>query len=307
MDNDGDGLVDCADPQCQVAYTCVDADPPGWNGHFYVHETTFTAPAAAPCAADLTPFTDFEDPAGAAQCDACTCGAPQGASCSPPPIQCSGNSTNCGGNPQDWTSALKDGACDKPTNLAGNAFFLSCKLTGTSAVTAPGQCTPSASDFSNKGSWQQRIDVCGTDKAGGGCGAGKVCVPKASGASVNESVCVRHDGLMACPAGYAQSVQGYGSASDSRACSACSCGGPGTTCSAGSYTFYDLDACATAGQSDNPVTIGSTACSNVSTLLDQGSWSVQASLPVPSGSCPASGGAPVGSVQPSQPVTYCCK
>src|SRR5580698_10770098 len=30
IDNDGNGLVDCADPACQPAYTCVTA-PAGWT------------------------------------------------------------------------------------------------------------------------------------------------------------------------------------------------------------------------------------------------------------------------------------
>jgi len=306
VDNDGDGLVDCADPGCQAGFTCVDADPPGWKGHFYVTETALPAGAAPPCPTDLTPDTDFESPAGPAQCSACSCSAAQGASCAPPQISCSSNSFNCGGSPQDWTPALQDGACHKPTNLLGNAIFLSCQLKSGTTLTSPGQCTPSTVDFPNKSPWQKRVDACGTDKAGGGCGGGKVCVPRGAG-TPNESLCVRHDGTMPCPSGFTKTIQAYASASDDRACTDCTCGGANTTCSDGSYTFFDLDNCATGGAgTSNPVTIGGN-CTDVSALLDTGSWSARATLPKASGTCPAGGGVPTGSVQPSQPLTYCCK
>src|SRR6185295_20319044 len=111
--------------------------------------------------------------------------------------------------------------------------------------------------------FQQRLDVCGTDKAGGGCPAGKVCVPKGQGGPT-ESLCVRHDGAQACPAGWSKTIAGFGGATDTRACGGCLCGGPGTTCSDASYTFFDLDQCQTQGQSDNPIPINSTNCADVS-------------------------------------------
>lgn len=306
IDNDSNGAIDCADQACQAGFHCVDAEPAGgWKGHFYVTATTLPAPAAAPCPPDLQANGgEFATPAGPAQCSACSCGALQGAACSAPGIACFPNSTSCMGTPQDWTPAVKDGACHKPS-VPAITFSLSCKLTSAPAVVAAGSCAPSPVDFPNKAPFQQRIDACGTDKVGGGCPSGKVCVPKGSGGPT-ESLCVRQDGAKACPAGWTQTIGGYTGAADTRSCDACACGAPGTGCTGGSYTFFDLDQCM-AGGNDNPIPVGSSTCADVSALLDSFSWSVQGQLPMPKGSCPASGGAPTGSVQPTQPFTYCCK
>src|SRR5262249_22135514 len=156
---------------------------------------------------------------------------------------------------------LSNGMCQKPP-LPGGTFALACELAGGSKVVSAGSCQPSPADFPNKSPWQQRIDACGTAKAGGGCGAGQGCVPQGSGGPT-ESLCVRQDGMHACPAGWTKSITAYGDATDTRACGACACGAPGTTCSDGTYTFYDLDGCQLGG-SDNPITVSSATCTDVS-------------------------------------------
>lgn len=41
-DDDGDGLTDCADPDCgAVGYACVAAPPSGWSGPVAIYEGPF--------------------------------------------------------------------------------------------------------------------------------------------------------------------------------------------------------------------------------------------------------------------------
>ncbi len=110
--------------------------------------------------------------------------------------------------------------------------------------------------------------------------------------------------MKACPDGWnTATIQAFTSGADSRACGACACNDPSTTCGATSYTFYDLNNCA----NGNTSVVNSGSCANLSGLLDLLSWSAKATLPAPSGACEPSGGAPTGSVQPDGAVTFCCK
>ena len=119
VDDNGDGEIDCADPQCTPDYECVPTVPTDWTGYFRVN-TAANPSAHVPCPDGGAPTTTFESPAGAAQCTACTCDSLTGATCDPPPLRCFVGSNNCSsGGGSDWTPALADGACHKPSNLLG--------------------------------------------------------------------------------------------------------------------------------------------------------------------------------------------
>ncbi|MDC3953187.1 hypothetical protein KEG38_05000 [Polyangium jinanense] len=298
-DNDGDGDVDCADADCTEGFTCVDEAPAGWS-------YTWTAEGDATptsCEPGFQPEELFTDPAGAAECSACTCGDLQGAACSTPGLQCHTNSNNCFGGGESWSGAFQNGACAKPTNLLGFAISLSCRLNGTAMVTSPGSCPPSVSDFQNKEPFAGKITVCDAKTSNGGCGAGSACAPKP--AADTESLCLRQEGEHACPNGFTQVVS-YKSATDTRACSACACESD-TTCTGGQYVFYDLDMCVAEGASTARIAVDSNTCRNVSGQLDSNSWSVEQVPAMPSGSCTPTGGAPTGEVTPEGAVTFCCK
>jgi hypothetical protein len=85
IDNNGDGLVDCADPLCAGQAVCAPAVPAGWQGHVELFDG---AQANAPGC--ILPWNGGElvagnaSPTGApAACSACTCGAPSGGKCAP--------------------------------------------------------------------------------------------------------------------------------------------------------------------------------------------------------------------------------
>jgi hypothetical protein len=182
----------------------------------------------------------------------------------------------------------------------GGSLGLSCRLGGAPPVLEPGSCPPSEVDFPNKATWEAQLAACGV--AGTGCDGGGVCVPKPS--DDNESVCIRQEGSVSCPAGFTQTLQAFTGGRDTRGCNACTCGDAGTTCAGGSYTFFDLDGCVVA---DPSVVVDANTCVDVTPTMDTGTWSVQATLPAAAGGCAAQGGEPIGAVQPDGPVTFCCR
>jgi hypothetical protein len=311
VDNNGDGMVDCADAACGD-YECVDTAPDGWGGPYRVTTSTLPVPAPVQCDGGTAPETFFSEPAGPAECSACSCGDIQGASCSPAGITCWTGSTTCmGANTQDLTAALQNAQCNKPTNQVANTSQLSCSLTAPAAVAQNGSCAPSAVDFPNKAKFGNEVDACPLPTSGGGCGAGKACVPK--GIDPTQSVCVRQDGAgKACPSGFSVTVQAYQDAVDSRGCADCVCGDAATACSGGGYLFHDLNQCMGNGGGDPPITINSVACDNVTPALDGqstsfASWSIETTAAMPTGTCAPKGGEPTGQLNLQGPVTFCCK
>lgn len=304
VDDDGDGLVDCADPDCTVGYECVDALPGGWEGYYHVTQQPYAAGPPPQCPGGAPADVRYAGPAGPAMCNACSCSAVQGVQCSAPALTCWAGSNSCFGGGASWTAALQDGACHKPTNLLGFNQALSCQVTGPSVPSGTGSCAPQGGGFPNKAPWSTEVVGCSAGMAGGGCGTGKACIAKHD---PGESTCIRKNGNASCPAGWtAVALQTYASGTDTRACTACTCGTPAKLCSGAAYTIYDLDQCATMGQSDPPAVISATACTDASVLLDQGSWSAQLTLPQ-TGACPPDGGKATGSVQPSGDAMYCCR
>lgn len=303
-DNDGDGDTDCADSECSPDFECVPPVPAGWQGHFHVSRTDHPTPPPA-CDGGSNPAVFFAGPAGPAECSACSCGALQGATCSAPQLSCWAGSTSCSGSATDWTPALADGQCHKPGNLLGFSQTLSCSITAPSQVIDKGSCAPSGVDFPNKETWQNQVGACDLPE-GGGCGGAQACVPKAAGAPA-EALCISKAGDVDCPAGpYSQKAVTFTGGTDERSCSACTCGDGDSACNGGSYTVYDPDQCGNNGN-ENPATISSASCQNVSSLLDFGTWSMKGTLPQPQGACPPDGGSPQGQVQVDGPVTFCCQ
>jgi hypothetical protein len=192
-----------------------------------------------------------------------------------------------------------DGQCHGG-NAATNT--LSCKL-GPTPVLAPGQCPPSVSDFTNKDPFTTVTDVCRTfEEPGGGCASGEVCIPRGAGDYAGY-VCLEQAGEHACPSGWGLQVLAYTGATDSRACTACTCSTTAAQCVGAQYDFWDDPFCLV---NDEPV--NSELCKDLTGLTDFDAWSFErAKLPVVSGSCAASGGVPSGSVYPTGALTFCCQ
>jgi len=82
IDNNGDGLVDCADPTCASVAACVALVPSGWLGYAALYDgvPTGVPSCAAPFAVTVTPGSAGLS-AAPATCAPCTCGPPNGGAC----------------------------------------------------------------------------------------------------------------------------------------------------------------------------------------------------------------------------------
>jgi hypothetical protein len=309
IDNDCNGLVDCADPACTAGYVCAELPTDGgFEG------TAIYAPTrATPCPSTYPTQTDtFEGLLTTpAECSACSCAA-GGASCGVSAITCGAAAASC---------ALDGGASAVVTTTCGS-FDAGALGPGSScAVTVPevtpGTCVPDGGAATlPDASFSELSRVCTTTSGpGGGCAPGLVCVGRPPsgfhGACVFKSV----SGAAVCPAGFGQAhvtMPSATSVTDTRGCTACSCGSPTGASCAGAATFYSAPGCTDdAGASDaGAASLTLTAdgvCHGV--LLD-------ASLPVASialdasvasqGTCTPSGGEPTGSVTPTNETLYCC-
>jgi hypothetical protein len=303
VDNDGNGLVDCADPGCQPEFECVAEAPTPWAGYYRVASATYPAASTLPCPDSATPEVVFQGPGSAAQCGACSCGGLT-ASCSYPEMGWWVNSNNCNGA-AGQNLAPGDGDC--------HAFAQNCgatcdndqraMLTQDSALVAA-SCPPSGGAPTIGALWSDEHHACKLADPSGGCSAGTVCVAKPA-APYDTAVCVRQDGQHACPTGFPNAIDAYGDAVDDRACSACDCDTSGVSCGAGKVVVSDDDACAGGTNADLDV-MGAT-CYSMQNLLDESAGSYKSVPGAVMGMCTPTGGQPSGAVTPSGPVTFCCQ
>ena len=113
MDDDLNGLADCADPACAAAFACVPVAPAAWNGPVALYDgDPATAPACPPDRPTIAYQGNGDLIAEPATCDACTCTQPT-VTCTPKPI-----------------SFESDDACGTTS--------------GTALQAAPGVCAPIA-------------------------------------------------------------------------------------------------------------------------------------------------------------------
>jgi len=220
-DEDCDGLIDCADPDCVPASAhCVPFDP--------TDNPTPGVTAAATCPAGFNqsaPITVRSGPTGAA-CTGCSCG-PAAATCDNASVvtyttaaECQGDIAPKATTPPTFTRA--DG-CKVPQYMGG--FLGGIKVAPMTPTLAA--CTASGTPSPGAVTWASTTRFCATTLRGGGCPQGRVCVPKAPGL-VPPPPCLMYTGLRACPAGTTklQNADWYTGSSDGRSCSACTCAGP---------------------------------------------------------------------------------
>lgn len=293
-DNDGDGAIDCADPDC-ANYECVDGAPTGWSGYFRLRDHDSYDPGAAKldCAGGVPPTRFFAEPSPA-ECTPCACGGLTGGSCGPVPLYCADNK-DCSGA-SDVSGELADGDCHR----VGGGDKGSCYL-GTAAVAQPGQCPATGGALKDPQPFKKMVDICGFSLAAGAGCSSKVCVPRPA-PDYAGYVCISQQGEQACPSGW--NIQRVVSANgtEQRSCSACTCA-PNTTCTGGSYRVYDLSGC---GGDNTDLT--SASCKDFSGYKDFGSWGLKLrSGATAGGSCSPSGGVGTGQIALTGTQTFCCR
>ncbi len=290
-DDDGDKLVDCADPDCAPGYECVDV-PGGWQA-VLTATTGWSAslPNPAACAGGSTPIRYFQGPAGAAACASCSCDAPSG-TCGDTPLSCAMGNTACTG-----ASTVNPNNC---MNFAPPANQqISCRLGQTPL--SSGGCTPSTTALSNPDPWKSVSDAC--TLGGGGCGASQACVPKQSSSG---PTCIAIAGTATCPTNWPTHGDAYTGGNDTRACSDCTCAPDNVSCDPDKFYLMTMADCVDFGPFPE---FSGTTCTSY-TPTSGTTWSIQrvpAASKQPSGSCTAAGGVPSGSLVPTGQTTLCCR
>jgi hypothetical protein len=297
VDDNCDGLVDCADPQCKSAgFTCDAAPPTGWSG-----PVAFTVgpSAAQPCPANFGTVS-FQVNAGLS-----APGAMCGCSCDPSGgFACQSTETfftdSLCGKPCLVTATLVSGACqDVFAALASCGPPMSALSSTASAPTFAGNCPTLPTKTLPPVTWAQHGQACATPTAPlqGGCAGGQVCVPPGAG-----RLCVAAAGALACPAGspYTQSQLFYQSVNDARDCSACSCNPPVTVFCGTGQILGSNDVVACTGTTVVESAPAACTMDNGSTArkLDETNATKAPCTPSPVG--------PTGTATPAGPMTICC-
>ncbi len=209
LDDDDNGLSDCADPVCG-GYVCVPAPPAfeGWRGPLDLHNAE-QAECYAGWQAETTEgelLLAAPDPCG------CVCAPPANAVCSA-------------------TLSFAAGDCNAAA-LTVEVPANGCFAFGGNAQSASAQAKPKGGSCASSEapvvapSFEPRL-LCAAPKAGG-CASDEACV-RPPGPAVSEATCFAKDGNHECPAApYLKRKQLYRSPpQDERTCEgSCSCSSP---------------------------------------------------------------------------------
>lgn len=307
IDNNCDGLIDCADSTCRSAgYQCV-AVPPGWVGPVAIWQGS---PGSAPqnCAAGLqvaldSVYRDLSVPSSACGCD---CGSATSQTCGSATVTFYSNNV-CGD--ECGNAEVSASQCGTVVNSG------TCGATFTASTISPvptgGNCAPQVTSTIPQATWNTELFACAATNstvAGGCSGASDRClIAPNPGAPYRTALCVykvEDPPAASCPAGYANGPSVfYSGMSDTRVCSGCTCGVPtGGTCS-GTITVYYRPRCEGTPLS---FTIGQ-GCQNINLESGTANTIVGDFTVTKAGACATGSDAVLsGNVQGTGAVTVCC-
>lgn len=285
---------------------CVLDVPDGWQGPLEMFRTSSGSLAGAPpCSGDysVSVYSGYADPiAPAAQCT-CSCDVPAGATCGKPVVtyyrdkECSQTCSSAA------SQSFSTNAC---TELSSSLYCTSLRMTITQPVASGGSCAVVAATQVPPASWSSAVRLCGMGMAAtqSTCDAGNVCAPTTTPAFAPSNACIARSGTFACPAGYPSHHVFHASASDTRTCSACSCGSASGVACSGTFSGFNASGPNAGGKCVQPTSTASlpVTCATVGSLD-----SAVVSVTPNGGSCPATGGAPIGSFDPGPETTVCCE
>jgi hypothetical protein len=325
VDDDCDGLTDCADPQCTtMGFQCAPPWPSGWTPVALYDSYTATGyPAIPPCSSDpaygnLLAFSYYTPIPTAASCTF-TCGNIDltGATCSDPVLTTASSgcpsapATSCTTNNVSvasiGTTCTNYSACQGGIN--GVNIATSSSYTGGATCGAPSTTKTIPTWDSTKG-WAGAGRVCGPTNppsthsgAAAGCSTGEYCLK----VPANGLACITSPGQQACPASslYSSEHKYNSTGTDARSCdfSSATCTPSGTTCSE-SVSVYNNSGCT----GMPAILTNAKTCYSGTPLNYVTAESAQATL-TPSGGTCAQGGAGVvtGSITPGgTQTTVCC-
>ncbi|MBW2455234.1 MAG: hypothetical protein JRI68_12020 [Deltaproteobacteria bacterium] len=294
-DDDGDNLVDCADPLCS-GYHCAAAVPNGWSGPaaFYLGDSATALPTC-----DVAWPTETSGDAGAmsappASCGACGCNAPSGETCGVPSISI-WLDPDCPGSANAVLPTNAPNSCLSFGGNSNDSFRVSIiPVTGGSCATTSGTPTIDPPSFA------EAARVCDGATLGSCHGSTEVCV-RIPDSPFQAQVCVSQSGDVPCPAqDYTEKRLVVLGVTDTRSCSACTCDPPtGATCS-GTTAVWTNQSC-----SQSPVTVPNDGATCIN---HPGGRSVEVTgVTGPTGgTCASGGGQPTGTATVADTLTVCC-
>jgi hypothetical protein len=247
-DDNGDGLIDCADPTCSLQVSCASLPSADWSGPVVIWrgKGTDVPPSCAdsgyPVDTFQSPLFNGQDPGHAAadQCPACNCAGP------PSP-----NSAHCETHLKFYT----DDQCQSsisPDNSPGYLVREACTTVQTQSTAAKfytadspnivydnNICTaqPSAPTQFTRMFWESALWACSPSSPHvfSSCSYPSMCLPHPQ-AAFDQAVCVykavdatMFPGPSFCPANFPQELVYYQS-HDTRDCTKCSCQPSGLSC-----------------------------------------------------------------------------
>ncbi len=294
------------------AESCVREAPVGWNG------PVVRALGTEACGGEFPQLEEvvFAGAGGpAAECE-CSCGDPEGGACADSTtvrvydLTTSSNSSGCNSLSETFT-APDDNYVD--ANDSGVRFRVAPR-----AVDTPPTCSPSFSEDIGEVSLTGELELCSGEPVDGDCMDEEVCLPSIGGGFV-AGYCIWAEGVQDCPAssGYTAREVMFTSITDTRDCSACSCGAAQDVACGGtiSYTVtYNPtggavitndpaetvsanDSCSTVRSPNSGVETGNVVYGFAGGVQD---------LEPSASSCAAEGGVSVGSVAGAGELTGCC-
>jgi hypothetical protein len=326
IDDNCNGLVDCADPECAPqGYGCVPEWPSGWTAPVALYDLNSepNGPAPNPLKCSGLFPADVQDanyfPVAPGSSCSCNCGSAS-ASCTGPTIAVN-SSASCTSsiNPPGLTTVPLGSCTDIPTQGGINAVFINNGELGT-ATNATCGSTPTPNITKWSGEWAGTARMCGVSTgrppyqpaAAGGCGTKQTCAELPLSTFDSGKVCIMLQGQSPCPAGYAASHTYYTSALDQRSCGGtCSCDVSGTVTCNPAIEVFNKSACSASNASE-PLTSSSSCYAPSPPMNWGGGISVIATAGYSGGSCSLSASNTYGiqgSVvdDTSTAITVCCQ
>jgi hypothetical protein len=295
--------IDCANSAC-VNDVCVDQAPANWIGPIALYEgDPATIPACtAPFSSEVLTLNGNLT-ASSATCSSCSCSA-SAPYCG---TDVYGSDTvadcNAGGGVTSLTFVNTKTGCVRTTAVNGypaqSPFAaINGNQIGFSQIDCgPSPQTPTATVPTPI--WSKAARGCALPFPGAnGCGTGSVCSP-APEAPFNGKLCIYQTGDVACPSTGTYVVKRlyYGSLTDTRGCSDCSCTrifGTGTNAI---LHVYSDTSCNTEVWAGVPP---------FGTCVSANGVSMNMTGTAAGGSCTVGGGQPTGTVTPTGQTTICC-
>ncbi len=298
IDNDCNGLVDCADPACSPGFACVPIWPSGFTAPVALFDGFADggpAPVPPPCVSPyfIDSMDEYDTPVlGPISCS-CSCdigcsaptvAAYTGSACTGPAGQATPVPAGTGGTAGPCTQIASEGGIDScgVVSAGGNP---SCRPHQNYSLP---QWDPAA-----RAAWAGAGRACTPDTVhkyfagdAGGCPAGNYCAEAPASTFGGGHVCLLSAGQVTCPSAYPNAHTYYNSGADNAHCTGdCTCSAAGALgCSLAVDCFTGAGTCT---GTDYPVPAGGAgACAPVGSGVNAVSATVTATT---SGTCTPAG------------------